>query len=118
MNDKVKTIRETIIKQLDANKDGKVDIQDIIAQAIRLPGIRIDRSAFLRKELFKNHTEEEIEAVIAKNPASAGIPSEEIDRIADDVIVFERNCVSGISAALGTPGGFAMVATIPADIVQ
>ena len=48
----------------------------------------------------------------------AGISAEEIDKIADEVIKFERNCVSGISAVLGMPGGAAMAATIPADIVQ
>lgn len=59
-----------------------------------------------------------IDAAIATTPAQAGISSAEIDRIADDVISFERNCVSGISAALGAPGGWAMAATIPADIIQ
>lgn len=34
------------------------------------------------------------------------------------MIKLERNCVSGISAALGAPGGVAMAATIPADIIQ
>ena len=48
----------------------------------------------------------------------AKIPVKEIDKIANEVIKFERNCVSGISAALGVPGGWAMIATIPADIVQ
>ena len=38
--------------------------------------------------------------------------------IADEIIKFERNCVSGISTALGVPGGWAMAATIPADIIQ
>lgn len=52
------------------------------------------------------------------NPAYAKISPEEIDKIADEVIKFERNCVSGISTALGVPGGVAMVATIPADIAQ
>jgi len=118
MPNKFDETREAILEKLDHNKDGKVDIQDIIAQAIMLPGVRVDRTAFLRRELFKNHTEEEIEIAIAKNPAAAGIPKGEIDRIADDVIRFERNCVSGISAALGAPGGFMMAATIPADIVQ
>ena len=33
-------------------------------------------------------------------------------------IQYERVCVSGISAALGMPGGVAMAATIPADIAQ
>lgn len=55
---------------------------------------------------------------IAYTPAHAGISVEEIDKIADEVIKFERNCVSGISTALGAPGGWAMAATIPADIVQ
>ena len=44
--------------------------------------------------------------------------TELIDKIADEVIKHERNCVSGISAALGMPGGVAMAATIPADIAQ
>ena len=44
--------------------------------------------------------------------------SEEVDKIADEVIKFERNAVSGISVALGMPGGVAMAATIPADIAQ
>ena len=41
-----------------------------------------------------------------------------MDKIADEVIKFERNAVSGISVALGMPGGVAMAATIPADIAQ
>ncbi len=69
-------------------------------------------------ELFKNHPQEVIDKAIATTPAQAGISPDEINRIADEVINFERNCVSGISAALGTPGGWAMVATIPADIIQ
>lgn len=59
-----------------------------------------------------------IDDVIATNPVHAKIPSEEIDKIADEVIKYERTCVTGISAALGVPGGFAMAATIPADIAQ
>lgn len=103
---------------LDANGDGTIDIQDMIILAVRTPGVHITRDSFLRKELFKNHPEEVIEDAIARTPALAGISSEEIDKIADEVIKFERNCVSGISAALGMPGGAAMAATIPADIVQ
>lgn len=68
--------------------------------------------------LYKNYPKEVIDDAIARTPALAGISSDEIDRIADEVIRFERNCVSGISAALGMPGGAAMAATIPADVVQ
>lgn len=116
-----KAVDATITKAteaLDANNDGTFDIQDVIILAVRTPGVHVTRSSFLRKELFKNHPDDVIEDAIARTPALAGIPAEEIDRIADEVIKLERNCVSGISAALGMPGGAAMAATIPADIVQ
>lgn len=103
---------------LDVNNDGSVDIQDIIILALRTPGVHVNRENFLRKELFKNYPPEVIDDAVARTPALAGIPEEDIDKIADEVIKFERNCVSGISAALGMPGGAAMAATIPADIVQ
>ena len=103
---------------LDANNDGTVDIQDIIILAIKLPGVHVTRESFLRKELFKNYPPEVIDDAVARTPALAGISETDIDRIADEVIKFERNCVSGISVALGVPGGAAMAATIPADVVQ
>lgn len=103
---------------IDANNDGTVDIQDIIILAIKLPRVHITRESFLRKELFKNYPPKVIDDAVARTPALAGISEADIDRIADEVIKFERNCVSGISAALGVPGGAAMAATIPADVVQ
>lgn len=86
--------------------------------AIKALGVHITRADFLKKELFENYPQEVIDKAIATTPAQTGIPSEEIDKIADEVIKFERNCVSGISAALGAPGGWTMAATIPADIIQ
>lgn len=103
---------------LDVGKDGTVDIQDIIKLAIKTPGVHIDREAFLKKEFFKNYPQEVIQDAIDRTPALAGIPADELDKIADEVIKFERNCVSGISAALGVPGGAAMVVTASADIIQ
>lgn len=112
------TKKNIIVKALDQNNNGQIEIDDIIILALKTPGIRVDRNKFLRNEFFKNHTEEEINKAISTTPAQAGIAAEEIDKIADEVIKFERNCVSGISTALGVPGGWAMAATIPADIVQ
>lgn len=108
----------SVSSTLDANHDGTFDIQDIIILAVKTPGVYVNRENFLRKELFKHYPEEVINDAIARTPALAGIADEDIEKIADEVIKFERNCVSGISAALGMPGGAAMVATIPADIVQ
>lgn len=110
--------QESVISVIDANGNGQVDIEDIIILGLQVPGVGINRREFLQREFFKKFPQEMIDDAIANTPALAQIPSEAIDKIADDVIQYERNCVSGISAALGAPGGFAMVATIPADIIQ
>ena len=116
--DIAESTQQAILAKLDQNGDGQIGIEDLIVLAIKLPGVHINRAAFLQKELFKNHPQDVIDYAISHTPAQAGIPSEEIDRIADEVIKFERRCVSGISVALGAPGGWAMAATIPADITQ
>jgi len=107
-----------VINAIDENGNGEIDIEDLIVKGFKTPGIKINRAHFLKSELNKNYPIEVVEDVIAHNPAHAKITIEEINTIADEVIKFERNCVSGISAALGAPGGFAMAATIPADIIQ
>lgn len=110
--------KDFILKSVDTNGNGEIDIEDFIIIGLQTPGIKVNRADFLQRELMKNYPPEVIESAITHNPAYAQISACEIDKIADEVIKFERNCVSGISAALGAPGGVAMVATIPADLVQ
>ena len=110
--------KENVVKAIDVNGDGNVDIEDVIILSLKTPGIKINRSEFLKKELMKKYPEDVIQKAIDTTPAKAGITVEEMNVIADEVIKFERNCVSGISAALGAPGGISMVATVPADIIQ
>lgn len=110
--------KDAVIGAIDQNGNGAIDIEDIIIMGLRVPGIRISRSDFLRREFMKRYSPEVIEDAIEHNPLHAGIPLTDIDKIADEVIQYERTCVSGISTALGMPGGFAMAATIPADIAQ
>ena len=110
--------KDKVFDALDINKDGRVDTEDIIILGLRIPGVHIDREEFLKKQFMKNYANDVIQDAVKFNPAHAGITVEEIDNIADQVIQYERNCVSGISLALGAPGGVAMVATLPADIAQ
>lgn len=107
-----------VINAIDQDGDGKIDSADIIIMALKVPGVKIDRDEFLKKELFKYCPETVIDDAIRTTPARAGIDDEIITKISEEVIKFERNAVSGISAALGMPGGVAMAATIPADIAQ
>lgn len=108
ISDKTKDIvdksKDTVMTSIDANGDGKVDIEDIIILGLKTPGISVDRSEFLSKELMKNHPKEVINKAIATTPANAGIPAEDINLIADNVIKFERTCVTGISAGPGSTG--------------
>lgn len=110
--------KEELIKALDKNGNGEIDIEDIIILGINTPGVKIDRKDFLKRELSTKYPEHIVDKAIAESPAKAGIKSEDLDKICDAVIVKERNIVSGISFALGVPGGAAMVATLPADIAQ
>lgn len=115
---KVQESTEIVNGKLDANGDGQVDIEDIIIMGLKMPGICINRSDFLRNEFAKDFSQEAIEDAIEFNPAHAGIMPDQIEKYAEEVIKYERNCVSGISAALSAPGGIAMAATIPVDIAQ
>lgn len=117
-NGVVQNASSAVVEYFDENGNGEIDIEDVIVKGLRIPGIRINRAEFLSKELFKKYPEDVIEEAVRTNPMTAGIKPEDIDSIADEVIEYERRCVSGISAALGMPGGFTMVATIPADIAQ
>lgn len=110
--------QQVVFGAIDQNGNGEIDIEDVIVMGLKVPGIRIDRAAFLQKEFQNKLPQKVIDDAIAHNPLHAKISVELIDKIADEVIKYERACVSGISTALGMPGGVAMAATIPADIAQ
>ena len=110
--------KEAVVNAIDQDGNGQIDSTDIIIMALKVPGVRIKRAEFLQKEFFKYCPQDVIDKAIETTPAKAGIDSDLVSKVADDVIKFERNAVSGISLALGMPGGAAMAATIPADIAQ
>lgn len=116
--EKVNQTKEQLMKKMDQNGDGQVTIEDVIIMALKIPGIKINREEFLKKEFSRYYSDKIVRDIIEKNPLYANIPIEIVDKIAKDVIQAERLCVSGISTALSVPGGFAMVATLPTDIAQ
>ena len=92
---------------------------EFLKKVVRVPGVRINRDDFLRQELRERGVPEEvIRRAIDTNPAFAGIPLAELDRLAEQVISYETNKSAAISFAAGIPGGFAMLGTIPADLTQ
>lgn len=110
--------KDKVTAVIDVNGDGKIDIEDIVALALKTPGIKINRGEFLSKEFEKSYDKKVIAAAIYHTPEAAGIDMNYLNKTADNVIKFEQKCVTSISVGLGIPGGAAVAATISADIVQ
>ncbi|MFJ8887173.1 hypothetical protein ACIRJR_27715 [Streptomyces sp. NPDC102402] len=90
----------------------------LLAGAARLPGVRIDREAYLRTALARHCPEDQLRRAMEENPAAAGIPLDVLDKVANDSIRYETAKVSALSAAAGLPGALALPATVPADLAQ
>ena len=94
--------------------------ENILLTAMKVPGVRIDRERFLRKELSLFFAEDTVDRAIALNPAEAGIPKEKINGIAQGVINREANQVTGFSVLASLPGAAlpaAVAGAVTADIV-
>ena len=96
----------------------QLSFTSVIEGAAKLPLVRIDRTEFLTKNLSKLCTPVQLQRAIAEGTLHADIPIEKLDKVAKDVIIAETIKVTAVSTAAGIPGGFAMAATIPADLVQ
>lgn len=90
----------------------------VLMNAMKTPGVKINRASFLKKELIRYCSEEQIEEAINSNPAKAGIPKSLINKVADSVINLETTKVTGISVAASLPGGALAVGAATADIVS
>lgn len=84
----------------------------------KMPGVRINRSAYLRSALNRYCSDEQIQRAIAESPAAAGIPLKIITLVANNSIKYETAKATTLSTAAGIPGGFAMIGTVPADLAQ
>jgi hypothetical protein len=92
--------------------------EDALAAAASMPGVRIDREAFLRNSFKKYFDETTVDVAIEQTPAKAGISLQLIRKIANESIDFETAKATALSAAAGIPGGLAMLGTVPADLAQ
>ena len=94
----------------------EITFENVLATAMKAPGVKVNRVKFLRKELKKYCSDDVISSAINSNPAKAGIPRELIDKISKQIINYETTKVTGISMAASIPGGAAAVGAAAADI--
>lgn len=106
------------MKQGKEVENGESRFFSLLLAAAKLPGVRIDREAYLRSALARRCSEEQIRRAIEETPAAAGIPVDLLDKVAGESIRYETAKVSALSAAAGVPGVLALPATVPADAAQ
>jgi len=102
-------------KEPDANSS---NFEMVLHSAMGLPGVKINRADFLRKELSKYYDVDTVNKAIDTNPAQADISVESLEKIAKSCINYETRRVAALSAAAGVAGVKAMVVTVPADTAQ
>lgn len=94
------------------NPKNALNVEKILMLAMKTPGVKVQRSKFLRRELIKFYPEELVQQAIVYNPAKAGISREKINSIARNVINYETNKVTGISIVASLPSSAAPVVAV------
>lgn len=98
-------------------KKNSVDLTSVISTAIQVPGVKVNRDSFLREQ-FKNLSPNDLTRIIEIGPIEAGYSRNDLKKKANRIIK-ERTAIStSASFVAGLPGGLAMAATIPADMIQ
>ncbi|MGN4696928.1 bacteriochlorophyll 4-vinyl reductase [Bacillus cereus group sp. MYBK185-1] len=99
-----------------ANEFGMIEV--LIINAVKLPGVKVNRDEFLAKNFSENVSPNQLAEIIEKGPINANIDKKIINKVAKKVISNRTMKSSSVSFAAGVPGGLAMAATIPADTAQ
>ena len=91
-------------------------LENAISTAVKIPGVKVNRNDFL-SEVFKNE-DVVIEDILEFGPIEANCSREMLLRLANKQIIKRTSESSVASFLAGIPGGLAMAATVPADILQ
>ncbi len=88
----------------------------IMASAMKMPMVQVNRREFLRSNL-RQYCKPELLNQAIENPVKV-LPRSVLNSLAENCINNHLIKVSALSFASGLPGGFAILATIPADVTQ
>ena len=91
---------------------GENPIITLMEKAIAIPGVKVNRTTFLMETYKLSGTVIESEDVFSK------ISLEQMDKAATSIINKNVTASSSASFFLGLPGGVALVASMPADVMQ
>lgn len=94
----------------------EISLEDVITTSIKIPGVKVNRDKFLAEQFAG--TGVNVQDIITLGPIEAGISRENISNLANKLIIKRTSQSSAASFVAGIPGGLAMAATIPADVMQ
>lgn len=94
-----------------------LSLESVISTALQIPGVKVNRKAFLCEQ-FKYEDSSLVDLILKKGPVLAGCPRKVLYSKAFSVVNKNTITSTGASFVAGLPGGFAMAAAIPADLLQ
>ncbi len=93
------------------------DLTSVISNAIKIPGVKVSRTDFLTEQ-FKECDGDSLSLILEKGPIAFGCKREELEKKAKRIIKTRSALSTGASFLAGLPGGLAIAAAIPADLLQ
>lgn len=89
----------------------------ILTTVLKMPGVKVDRIAFLRKELRPYCNQSRLQMIGSVRPYTV-VSEQVIDKLAKQCVTYHTALATTTSTIVGLPGGLAMAATMPADLTQ
>lgn len=91
-------------------------LESIVSTLVQIPCVKVSRDKFL-EDTFAND-DVLLQDVLDFGPIKAGVSQDKLALISNKLILKRTSQSSAASFVTGIPGGLAMSATIPADIMQ
>lgn len=91
-------------------------LENIITASVQIPGVKVSRDKFLAETFATEDVS--LQAILDLGPIESGITRDKLSLIANKLILKRTSQSSIASFVAGMPGGLAMAATIPTDIMQ
>lgn len=94
----------------------EISLENIISTAVQIPMVKVNREGFLGEIFAKDDIL--LQNILEAGPVKAGVTQEQLAMISNKLIIKRTSQSSAASFVAGIPGGVAMAATIPADVIQ
>ena len=98
------------------NVEKEVALESVITTVVQIPGVKVNRRKFLSETFATENVA--IQDILDLGPIAAKVPQERLSILASKLILTRTSQSSLASFVAGIPGGLAMAATIPADVLQ